>query len=120
MVTIFGIRNCDKCRAAIKWFEKKGTDFRFHDVRVDGLTASVLERWQKTVGDDALMNRRSPTWRAIPAAEKAGLNSAGNRKLMLANPTLIKRPVVEFNNRLVVGYDESGWKTLLANGSHKK
>jgi arsenate reductase len=110
MVTVYGIRNCDKCRAAIKWFEGKKIDFRFHDLRSDGLAAEDLEWWQKVAGDDALMNKRSQTWRKIPAPERDGLDGPGNRRLMLKNPTLIKRPIVTSSSAVVVGYDESGWE----------
>lgn len=109
MITVYGIQNCDKCRTAIKWFEAKGVDFRFHDLRSNGLSIKDLEWWQKVVGDDALLNKRSQTWRKIPAREREGLDSRGNRQLMLNNPTLIKRPVVTSSSAVIVGYDESGW-----------
>lgn len=117
MVTIYGIRNCDKCRAAIKWFANQPFDSTFHDVRADGISATTVKRWQTAIGDDALMNKRSPTWRNIPDAEKTDLDSAGNRALMLAHPTLIKRPVVEYAGSIVVGYDEDEWSAQL-NGSN--
>ena len=113
MVTVYGIRNCDKCRATIKWFEGKDIDFRFHDLRGDGLAAEDLEWWQKVVGDDALMNKRSQTWRKIPAAERDELDAPGNLQLMLNHPTLIKRPIVTNSSAVVVGYDESGWENTL-------
>jgi arsenate reductase len=113
MVTVYGIRNCDKCRAAIKWFEGKDINFRFHDLRSDGLSTEELERWQIAVGDDALMNKRSQTWRKIPAAERNELDAPGNLRLMLNHPTLIKRPIVTNSSTVVVGYDESGWESTI-------
>jgi arsenate reductase len=109
MITVYGIRNCDKCRAALKWFEAKEIHFRFHDLRADGLSAEELEWWQKIAGDDALMNKRSQTWRKIPSSETDGLDGPGNQRLMLKYPTLIKRPIVSNSSTIVVGYDESGW-----------
>ena len=109
MITIYGIRNCDKCRAAVKWFESRGIDLHFHDLRTDGLAAEALERWQKIAGDEALMNKRSQSWRKIPESERNGLDSQGNRQLMLKHPTLIKRPIVTNSSVVIVGYDERGW-----------
>jgi arsenate reductase len=115
MVTVYGIRNCDKCRAAIKWFEAKDIDFLFHDLRSDGLSAKDLEWWQEVVGDDALMNKRSQTWRKIPASDRDDLDSLGNRQLMLNHPTLIKRPIVASSREVIVGYDELGWTSTFMN-----
>jgi arsenate reductase len=116
MITIYGIRNCDKCRSAVKWFEREGAKYTFHDVRTDGLTLALLQRWQKSLGDDALVNRRSPTWRAIADDEKIGLQGDSLLSLILAHPTLIKRPLVECDDQVLVGYDEAAWKNLVTNG----
>jgi arsenate reductase len=116
MITIYGIPNCDKCRAALKWFENSGAEYSFHDVRTDGLNARTIELWQAAVGDDALINKRSQTWRKIPETQREGLDSTGNRQLMLEHPTLIKRPIVTRNALVSVGYDEAAWTHTFLTG----
>ena len=113
MLTLYGIPNCDKCRAARKWFTASGADFRFHDLRADGMDLATIERWLVTAGDAVLINRRSATWRSLSVDEREGLDAAGNAKLLLENPTLIKRPLVEQDETLLVGYDEECWQTLI-------
>ena len=94
MITVYGIRQCDTCRKALKWLEGEGVEHRFHDLRTDGLDGSTLQRWLASPLADALVNRRSTSWRGLTEAEKS---SAGNalETLLLAHPTLIKRPVFE-------------------------
>jgi len=116
MITIYGIPNCDKCRAANKWFESHGVSYNFHDLRTDGLSAGTVKQWQKAVADDCLMNKRSQTWRKIDASEREGLSSEGNRQLMLDHPTLIKRPVVVAGSTVIVGYDEPAWTATFLRG----
>ena len=116
MITIFGIPNCDKCRAAVKWFAASGLDFSFHDLRTDGLTEKTLKHWQNVIDDVSLINKRSTTWRKIPVREREGLDPAGNRQLILENPTLLKRPIVVRGSELMVGYDEARWTNIFLNG----
>ena len=110
MITIYGIRNCDKCRATQKWFAARDIQFVFHDLRADGLDAKLYKNWQKTFADGQLLNRRSQTWRKIPTAERQELDVSSERKLALRYPTLVKRPIVASGNKLSVGYDETAWK----------
>ncbi|MEJ2139606.1 MAG: ArsC/Spx/MgsR family protein [Gammaproteobacteria bacterium] len=120
MITVYGIRNCDKCRAALKWFDSRDAQHTFHDLRADGLALTTVQRWQRSLGDDALVNKRSTTWRGIANEDKTGLSRDGIARLMLAHPTLIKRPVVECEDRVYVGYDEAAWNVLLTNGTNSK
>ena len=110
MIVVYGIPNCDKCRAASKWFTAHEAEFRFHDVRVDGLDSKQVSDWLDTLGSDTLLNRRSTTWRQLGEAERNS-DPAG---LILKHPTLLKRPLVDTGNGLVVGYDESAWQDALA------
>ena len=116
MITIYGIPNCDKCRAARKWFAANGVNARFHDLRADGLDAKMLEDWQTALGDDALINKRSQTWRKIPEPDRQELDVNGSRQLMLNHPTLIKRPIVTNGSTVAVGYDEKGWTENFLDG----
>jgi arsenate reductase len=112
VLTLFGIPNCDKCRAARKWFSASGLKFQFHDLRADGLDSELIDHWLSQVGFKALINTRSKTWRDIPAASRAALNDTTARELALEHPTLINRPLVDTGSVVLVGYDEDAWAEL--------
>lgn len=116
MIVIYGLKNCDTCRKAVKLLEAGGAPYRFHDLRADGLPAERLALWLDKAGWETLLNRRSTTWRELPAAEKAGLDSARAAELLVRHPTLIKRPVVEAGDALLVGLapDQQAALTALA------
>lgn len=107
MTTLYGIKNCDSVRKARKWLDGNAVAYRFHDFRVDGLSAEVLDRWLAAVGWETLLNRRGTSWRQLDAAVRDGIDADGARALMLDNPTLIKRPVLEHDGRTHVGFTES-------------
>jgi arsenate reductase len=100
VITVYGIRQCDTCRKALKWLDETGVEHQFHDLRTDGLDVAMLRRWFDSPFRDALVNRRSTTWRGLTEAEKA---SAGEAlvTLLLAHPTLVKRPVFEKDGQVV-------------------
>jgi arsenate reductase len=110
--TLFGIPNCDKCRAARQWFAAEGIEILFHDLRADGLDASLVEGWLNQLGFKALINTRSKTWRDLPAKTREQLNDSTACELILQYPTLIKRPLVDTGSSLLVGYDEASWANL--------
>lgn len=114
MLIIYGIPNCDKCRAARKWFESQGMEFEFHDLRADGLAAAAVAEWLDKVGADALLNKRSTTWRALSDAERQQAHAGGAAELVLRHPTLIKRPLITQGSTVLVGYDEASWRSALA------
>lgn len=113
MVTVYGIPNCDRVRAARQWLERQTIDYRFHDTRADGLTRAQLEDWTARLGMDALLNRRSTTWRQLSENERTGLTDAAAIKLFLAHPTLLKRPLLDAAGTLRVGFDETAWTQAL-------
>ena len=114
MITIHGIPNCDSVKTARKWFADRGLDVRFHDLRKDGLDAAMVERWRAALGE-TLLNRRGPSWRKLTDADKAKAE-AGEAAVLIANPTVIKRPVVDIDGGLVVGVDEPAWERALKAG----
>lgn len=103
MIVIYGLKTCDSCRKALGLVQGAGAAHRFHDLRADGVPADRLARWLARVGWETLLNRRSTTWRGLPDAEKAGLDAAGAARLMARHPTLIKRPVIEAGDALIIG-----------------
>jgi arsenate reductase len=112
LITLYGIKNCDTVRKARRWLEHEGIAHHFHDMREQGLTQAELARWCQAVGWEALLNRRSATWRALPDAAKAGLDGALASDLMLGNPTLIRRPVLESDEGILVGFSETDYARL--------
>lgn len=103
MIVIYGLKNCDSCRKALGIVDAAGAARRFHDLRTDGLPEERLERWFGSVGWEALVNRRSTTWRQLPDADKADLDAAKAARLLQRHPALIKRPVIEGGDALIVG-----------------
>ncbi len=111
-VTIHGIRNCDTMKKARAWLEAHGVAHRFHDYKVDGLDRAMLESWVRELGWQALLNRAGTTFRKLPEAEKEGLNEPRAIALMLAQPSLIKRPLLEADGRLVLGFAPERYAAL--------
>lgn len=112
MLTVYGIRQCDTCRKAVKWLESRGTPHRFHDLRADGLDRARVAAWLASSFADVLVNRRSATWRALDDTQKAAEGDA-LVALLLAHPTLIKRPVFETERVVAVGFDPVRLDTVL-------
>tara|TARA_B100000683_G_scaffold273955_1_gene320903 strand:- start:4197 stop:4541 length:345 start_codon:yes stop_codon:yes gene_type:complete len=104
MITVYGIRNCDTCRKALIWLEAGGIEHRFHDFRKDGLTATQVAVWLEDVGAAVLLNKRGKTWRNFSNAEKESVDAGKAEALIVANPTLVKRPVFEGAGTLLVGF----------------
>ena len=113
MVTVYGIPNCDQVRAARKWLDRQAVDYRFHDIRADGLTRARLQGWVARLGMDTLLNRRSTTWRQLPEDARSGLTDETAIDLLLAHPTLLKRPLLDADGTLNAGFDETAWAQLL-------
>lgn len=111
-LTLYGLKNCDTCRKARKWLDAKGLDYRCHDLRADGLTQAKLRAWVEQVGWEALLNRRGTTWRQLPDADKL-IDSTSAIDLMIRYPALIKRPVLEAGDRVLVSFREAQYQTLL-------
>lgn len=107
---LYGIPNCDTVKRARAWFAGQGRDVRFHDFRKDGVPAAELDRWIAHLGWERLLNRQGTTWRRLDEATRAGVTDAASaRALMLAQPSVIKRPVVDWGSTLTVGFDPAAW-----------
>lgn len=115
MITLYGIKNCDTVKKARSWLETNKVAYRFHDFRSDGLSETQVKIWIKTVGLETLVNKRSTTWKALDETTKTAFSERTAAPVIVANPTLIKRPVLETANDTRVGFSEADYQTILAN-----
>jgi arsenate reductase len=104
MTTIYGIKACDTMQKARAWLAGHGVDVAFHDYKTQGIEGARLEGWARQVGWEALLNRSGTTFRKLPDADKAHLSEAKAIELMVAQPSMIKRPVLETDGGLLVGF----------------
>jgi arsenate reductase len=111
MIEMYGIPNCTTVKKARSWLDERGIAYRFHDFKKDGLPVARLDAWLAALGWEALLNRRGTTWRQLDEATRAAVvDAASARALMLARPSVIRRPVVEWGSeRITVGFDPDGW-----------
>lgn len=105
MVTIYGIRNCDTMKKACAWLGERGVAYTFHDYRKQGIERTRLMQWVKHLGWKTLLNTRGTTWRKLAPEQQADLTQGKAVALMLEHPSLIKRPVLETGQQLLVGFD---------------
>lgn len=103
-VTIYGIKACDTMKKARTWLAAKGVTVQFHDYKTERIDRDLLERWTRAVGWKVLLNRAGATFRNLPDKDKADLNEKKAIALMLAQPSMIKRPVLDVGGSLVVGF----------------
>lgn len=114
MITMYGLKNCDTCRKALKWLQAEGIEHEFKDVRADGLTDPQVQNWLDHVGWEVLLNRRGTTWRKLSDDEKDNVDANKAKALMLEQPALIKRPVFETGSSIVVGFKDAEVEALRA------
>ena len=112
MFTLYGIKNCDTCRRARKAMDGTGIPYQFHDLREDGLSAALLEHLLEKVPVVEALNKRSTTWRNLPDEEKQAVDANKARELLLANPTLLKRPLLDTGDEILVGYRDGDYDDL--------
>lgn len=110
---VYGIRNCDTVKKARKWLDEQGVDYQFHDFKKDGLTSEKLSQWEQAVGWEALLNKRGTTWRKLPDEVRATISAQSAHQVMLDNPSIIKRPVVEHDDEVSVGFNPDDWAARL-------
>jgi Spx/MgsR family transcriptional regulator len=110
---LFGLKNCDTCRKALKALQNAGRQPDFHDVRVDGVTKAYLTKWVRAAGWEALLNKKSTTWRELSDADKKGCDEKKAIALMEKHPALIKRPVIECEGKVTVGWTKDVQDMLL-------
>ncbi len=108
-VTLFGIPNCDTVKKARSWLDARDVAFAFHDYKKAGIDAATLNRWADVVGWEPLLNRAGTTFKKLDEADKVDIDRAKAIALMVANPSMIKRPVVEGAGPLLVGFKTDAW-----------
>ena len=104
MITLYGIPNCDTIKKARKWLQAHDIDYRFHNYKTDGVPEKKLKSWVKQVGWEMLLNRRGTTWRCLDDAVKENFSEKAAIQLMLDNPSIIKRPVLDVDGDIHGGY----------------
>jgi Spx/MgsR family transcriptional regulator len=112
MIKMYGIPNCDTIKKARKWLEAHRLDYEFHDYKKAGVAESDLKKWVKKAGWETLLNRKGTTWRKLDEKTRDSINEASAIKLMIEQPSMIKRPVLVAGKTLLVGFDEASYKKL--------
>jgi arsenate reductase (glutaredoxin) len=122
-VTIYGIRNCDTMKKARAWLGARGVTYSFHDYAKSGVTKAQLQRWAREVGWERLCNRAGTTFRKLPDADTRDLTEAKALDLMLAKPSIIKRPVLDLGSgagaRILVGFTPEAYAAALTPSSDR-
>ena len=115
MLDVYGIKNCNTVKKALAWLDEHGVDYRFHDLKREGVDEDRLRRWVEALGWEALLNRKGLTWRRLSEDERARVNDAESAMaLMREKPTIIKRPVVERDGEVILlGFDADAYAEAL-------
>jgi len=111
-VILHGIKACDTMKKARAWLDGQGVAYAFHDYKAVGIDAATLKRWAGQVGWEVLLNRAGTTFRALPDADGQGLDEAKAIALMVAQPSMIKRPVLDVDGRLTVGFRPEAYQAV--------
>ena len=110
MLTFYGIPNCDTVKKARTWLDGRGVAYAFHNYKKAGIDEASLRRWTDRLGWETVLNRAGTTYRALAESDKAGLDQDKAIALMLAQPSMIKRPIVEGDGVLVAGFKPDAWE----------
>lgn len=115
-ITIYGIKNCDTMKKARAWLDTHRVAYNFHDYKAKGIDRKQLDRWVEDLGWETLLNRAGTTFRKLPEKDKAGLTAAKAIALMLKQPSMIKRPVLDLDGKLVVGFKPEVYEAVVGRG----
>jgi arsenate reductase len=119
-ITIYGIKNCDTMKKARVWLDGKGVTYDFHDYKTAGIEKDRLKAWSDKVGWEVLLNRAGTTFKKLPDGDKEGLNEKKALALMLAQPSMIKRPVLDAGGKLLVGFKPEVYEKEVGGKSGRK
>ena len=114
MTTLYGISSCDTIMKARKWLEQRGVQYTFHDYKKSGVTKDMLTNWALELGDwEPLLNRRGTTFRKLPEIVRDNVNENSALQIMVENPSVIKRPVLEYDGGVMVGFKSTDYEAAL-------
>lgn len=111
-IKMYGIKNCQTMKKAMTWLESKQIDFEFHDYKKLGIDESTLEEWLKQKQWDEIINKRGTTWRKLSDEDKTDIDPAKAIRLMIENPSMIKRPALNVAGKLYLGFDEDLYQSI--------
>lgn len=111
---MYGIPNCDTIKKARGWFSSRNQDYLFHNYKKQGIDKERLQDWLAQFGWNQLINKRGTTWRKLDEDTKSNMNDSTALAVMLDNTSIIKRPIVEFNGQVIIGFDESSYERTFA------
>ena len=114
MITVYGIKNCDTVKKALKWLTDHNIEHKLHDYRVEGLDKSFLQQAEAQFGWENLVNKRSTTWRNLDENVKKTLSKSTVLSVLADNPTLIKRPIILQEGKALIGFDEKEYQAVFA------
>ena len=112
MTTLYGIKNCDTIKKARKWLDTNKISYTFHDFRIDGIDKKMIQSWLKQVDWETLLNTRGTTWRKLPESERNDINKTRAVTLMLEQPAIIKRPVLETGKKIHIGFNDKNYSDI--------
>jgi arsenate reductase len=118
-ITIYGIKNCDTMKKARAWLDGRGVTYDFHDYKTAGIASDKLKQWSDEVGWETLLNRAGTTFRKLSDSDREGLNEKKALALMLAQPSMIKRPVLELGGKLLVGFNPEVYAKKVSAGKSR-
>lgn len=113
-VTMYGIKNCDTIKKARNWLEGRGVDYAFHDYKSAGIDPATLDKWISTLGWEVLLNKAGTTFKKLPDADKAEIDADKAKGLMIAQPSMIKRPLLDLDGKLLVGFKADQYEQAFA------
>ena len=113
MIKIHGIKNCDTVKKALKWLDKNEIEYEFQDFKKTPPNKAQINKWLKVIDWEILLNRRGMTWRKLDDEQKEGINKTKAIQLMLDNASIIKRPILEFNKQIMVGFKDADYEAAL-------
>ncbi|MEL6366499.1 MAG: Spx/MgsR family RNA polymerase-binding regulatory protein [Pseudomonadota bacterium] len=110
---LYGLKQCDTCRTAMRWMDGHGLAYTFVDIRAQTPSTEEIQSWLDAVGDAKLVNRRSTTWRGLSESDRASAGGSAAAQTLQQHPTLVKRPVVALDSTILVGFSEADWAAAL-------
>jgi Spx/MgsR family transcriptional regulator len=112
MITLYGIKNCDTVKKARLWMDEHNIQYRFHDIRTDGLKQDTLDKWLQSAGWETVLNKRGTTWRKLELKAQQQVNENNVSSLLLEHPTMIKRPVLDVDGIITIGFKPDNYSDL--------